>query len=104
MARPDWTFLTNHAHVLLLLARDPEARLRDVAERVGITERAVQGIVGDLAGAGYVTRERVGRRNRYTIDPERRFRHPAEEDHLIGELLALFVEPAPGGDAPGGRG
>jgi hypothetical protein len=92
-ARDAWTFLTNHAHVLLALARDPETRLRDVAASVGITERAVQGIVADLERAGYVARVRVGRRNHYRLHPEGHFRHPAEAGHRIGELLDLFVTP-----------
>jgi DNA-binding MarR family transcriptional regulator len=87
----DWTFLTNHAHVLLAIARDPEARLRDVAAVVGVTERAAQAIVADLEADGYLTRERVGRRNRYTVNPAGRFRHPAEAEHRVGELLALFT-------------
>jgi predicted ArsR family transcriptional regulator len=91
VARADWTFLTNHAHVLLSLARDPDARLREVAEWVGVTERAVQGIVADLVKAGYLTRERVGRRNRYTIHTGQRLRHPVEREHHIGELLSLFA-------------
>ena len=88
----DWTFLTNHGHVLLALARDPQARLRDVAELVGITERSVQAIVADLEVEGYLTRIRVGRRNVYRLHPQRRFRHPAESRHRIGELLDLFAE------------
>jgi DNA-binding MarR family transcriptional regulator len=88
-----WTFLTNHAHVLLAIARDPTARLRDVAASVGITERAAQAIVADLEAAGYLHRERTGRRNRYTVNPAGRFRHPAEADHRIGELLDLFTGP-----------
>jgi hypothetical protein len=86
-----WTFLTNHARVLLEIARDPQVRLRDVAATAGITERAAQAIVADLEAAGYVTRTRVGRRNHYTIDPKRRFRHPAEADQHIAGLLALFT-------------
>lgn len=86
-----WTFLTNHAHVLLAVARDPDARLRDVAATVGVTERAAQAIVADLEAAGYLTRERVGRRNRYTVNPAGHFRHPAEANHQIGELLDLFA-------------
>ncbi|MEV5410178.1 winged helix-turn-helix domain-containing protein [Thermopolyspora sp. NPDC052614] len=86
-----WTFLTNHARVLLEIARDPDVRLRDVAHVAGITERAAQAIVADLEAAGYVTRTRVGRRNRYTVDPKRRFRHPAESDLRIDGLLALFT-------------
>ncbi|GAB2583404.1 ArsR family transcriptional regulator [Paractinoplanes abujensis] len=90
-----WTFLTNHAHVLLAIAREPTTRLRDVAGAVGITERAAQAIVADLEAAGYLRRERVGRRNQYTIDAAGPFRHPAEAGHHIGELLALFA-PASG--------
>jgi hypothetical protein len=86
-----WTFLTNHARVLLKLASDPDARLRDVATATRITERAAQGIVADLERAGYLTRQRVGRRNRYTINPSGTFRHPAEADFRVGDLLALFA-------------
>ncbi|WP_250003571.1 MarR family winged helix-turn-helix transcriptional regulator [Actinoplanes sp. M2I2] len=86
-----WTFLTNHAHVLLAIAREPTARLRDVAASIGITERAAQAIVADLEAAGYLHRERVGRRNEYTINTAGRFRHPAEADHRIGELIDLFT-------------
>ena len=85
-----WTFLTNHAHVLLAIARDPEIRLRDIAERVGITERAAQRIVTELVEAGYVSRTKVGRRNIYEVDPRRPFRHPLEHDHDVGELLAVL--------------
>jgi hypothetical protein len=91
-ARADrWTFLTSHARVLLEIAKDPEVRLRDVAATARITERAAQGIVADLEAAGYLTRTRVGRRNRYTVNADTRFRHPNESDHRIGGLLALFV-------------
>ena len=86
-----WTFLTNHARVLLKIAVEPEARLRDIAAAAHITERSAQGIVADLEAAGYLTRTRVGRRNRYTIDPTGRFRHPAEAGHDIGLLLSLFT-------------
>jgi len=86
-----WTFLTNHAHVLLAIARDPTVRLRDVAMSVGITERAAQGIVADLEAAGYLRRTRVGRRNQYTVDPTGHFRHPAEANRQIGDLLDLFT-------------
>ncbi len=88
----DWTFLTNHAHVLLAIARDPTARLRDVAGSVGITERAAQAIVADLEAAGYLRRTRVGRRNHYTVDTTGHFRHPAEADRSIGDLVALFTD------------
>lgn len=86
-ARPRWTFLTNHAHVLVCLAEESDVRGRDIATRVGITERAAQGIVADLVAAGYVTRTREGRRNRYEINPDAPLRHPLEDDHTVGELL-----------------
>ena len=85
-----WTLLTNHARLLLLIARDPDARLRDLADSAQITERAAQAIVRDLEEAGFVTRTRVGRRNTYELHPSGHFRHPAEADHEVGELLALF--------------
>ncbi|WP_047869093.1 helix-turn-helix domain-containing protein [Nocardiopsis sp. RV163] len=91
-ARGDhWTFLTNHARVLLWIARDPEVRLRDVAAGIGITERAVQIIVADLEAAGYLTRTRVGRRNRYTVDHTVALRHPSESDRPVGDLLGAFL-------------
>ena len=86
----EWTFLTNHAHVLLCLATDPEVRLRDVAETVGITERAAQRIVMELEGAGYLERERVGRRNRYRLHADQPLRHPMDRDHHVNELLAVL--------------
>ncbi len=92
---PGWTFLTNHAHVLLAIAADPSVRMRDIAARVGVTERAVQLIVADLVEAGYLTRDRVGRRNHYTVNEAGAFRHPAEASHRIGELLELFREDDP---------
>jgi predicted transcriptional regulator len=82
-----WTFLTNHAQVLLCIAGTPDIRLRDVAEHVGITERATQRIVAELVDAGYVKVERVGRRNRYTVDREHAMRHSAQLGHKIGALL-----------------
>ena len=78
--------------MLLAVARDPTARLRDVADTIGITERAAQAIVADLEAAGYLHRERVGRRNQYTVNRAGRFRHPAEADRRIGDLLNLFTE------------
>jgi len=86
---PHWTFLTNHSHVLICLDRDPHVRLRDVAEEVGITERAVQRIVHDLEEAGVITRRREGRRNVYRINTDGHLRHPLEADHTVGELLAM---------------
>lgn len=90
-----WTFLTNHAHVLLLIARDPEIRLRDVAEQVGITERAVQRIVADLEAGRYIERERCGRRNRYHVNPKLPLRHPVEAHRTVGALMALILDPPP---------
>jgi predicted DNA-binding transcriptional regulator len=86
-----WTFLTNHAHVLLCIARDPEVRLRDVAQAVGITERATQRIVADLVRDGYLTRKRVGRRNTYEVHAELPFRHPVEQSNQVGALLTLLT-------------
>ena len=86
-----WTFLTNHAQVLLRLAEVPDVRLRDVAEHVGITERATQRILADLVEAGYVKVERVGRRNRYTVDREHAMRHSAQLGHEIGALLEALT-------------
>lgn len=91
MAAGEWTFLTNHAHVLLCIARDPDIRLRDIAVRVGITERAAQKIVHDLADDSYVAVSRVGRRNQYRLLPGGRFRHPLEDEREVAELLAIFV-------------
>jgi predicted ArsR family transcriptional regulator len=90
-----WTFLTNHAHVLLVLAADSDARLRDVAERVGITERAAQAIVGDLVDEGYLERRRVGRRNHYSVRADRPLRHPLERGHVVQELLDALVPELP---------
>lgn len=89
----EWTFLSNHAHVLLLLARDPEMRLRDVADEVGITERAVQRLVKELEEGGYLTRERSGRRNRYQVHAALPLRHPIERHRTIRDLLALILPP-----------
>jgi DNA-binding MarR family transcriptional regulator len=94
-----WTFLTNHAQVLLALAGTPDIRLRDVAERVGITERATQRILAELVEAGYVKRTRVGRRNMYTVDREHAMRHRAQVGYEIGALLEALGEKA----APGRR-
>lgn len=86
-AVPSWTFLSNHGHVLVCIAGDPGIRVRDIAARVGITERAAHGIVADLVEAGYVSRDRVGRRNRYEVHGELPLRHPVEAEHSVGELL-----------------
>jgi len=86
-----WTFLTNHAHVLFCIAQDPEVRLRDVAARVGITERAVQRIVTDLEAAGYLTVSKEGRRNRYQVLYGLPLRHPIERHRTVKELIELVV-------------
>jgi len=86
----EWTFLTNHAHALVCIARDPGLRLRDVAERVGITERAAQRIVSELVDSGYLERIREGRRNSYQVRPDRPLRHPLEHGHHIGEILEVL--------------
>jgi len=87
-----WTFLTNHAQVLLCLAATPDIRLRDVAERVGITERSTQRILSELIDAGYVKATREGRRNRYTVDREHAMRHTAQVGLEIGALLEALSE------------
>jgi DNA-binding Lrp family transcriptional regulator len=87
-----WTFLSNHAHVLVCLALDRNARLRDVAGSVGITERAVQKIVADLEQAGIIVRERAGRRNSYRLNLNVPLRHPLESHRTVGTLLTLLAE------------
>jgi len=89
-----WRFLSNHTQVLLCIQRDPDVRYRDIAEMVGITERAAQRIVADLIESGYVESERVGRRNHYRVNAGIAMRHPAQEGHDVGELLRLLkLEP-----------
>ncbi len=90
-----WTYLSNHSHVLVCLAQNSDARLRDVAQTVGITERAVQKIVGDLEAAGVVNRERRGRRNHYRLHADRPLRHPIESHRTVGALLGMVLERAP---------
>ena len=87
---PTWSFLTNHAQVLLCIAQDPSVRLREIGEIVGITERAAHRIVSDLAAAGYVARDRQGRRNRYSIESDRPVPDPLAHTRKIGELLDLL--------------
>jgi DNA-binding IclR family transcriptional regulator len=89
-----WTFLSNHAHVLVCLALDPDARLRDVALSVGITERAVQKIVSDLEEARVIVRERSGRRNSYRLDLDVPLRHALESHKTVGTLLSLVLDRA----------
>lgn len=84
-----FTFLSNHSHVLLLLAAEPDLRLRDLAERVGITERAVQKIVADLEQAGVLTREKDGRRNHYLVHRDQPLRHPVEAHCTVADLVKM---------------
>jgi DNA-binding IscR family transcriptional regulator len=86
----NWTLFSNHGHVLLFLANDPQARLRDVAERVGITERAVQKIVRDLQDGGLLNVTKRGRRNRYLINTRKALRHPLEAHRTVGNLVSLM--------------
>jgi hypothetical protein len=101
MSSPDeaggsWTLLTGHGHVLVEIARNPQARMRDISAVVGLTERTVQAIVADLEAAGYLTRGRVGRRNLYTVNTDSWFRHSAQEGLRVGPFLDLL---AAAGDA-----
>ena len=88
---PGWTFLTNHSHVLLCIARDPTIRLREVADKVGITERAVQRIVAELEASGYLEHERVGRRNHYRIHADLPLRHPLENHLEVDVILNVLT-------------
>lgn len=100
MSRAGWTFLTNHTHVLVCIARDPGIPMRTVAEQVGVTERAVQRIVGELVEGGYLERRREGRRNTYRLDLDRPLRHPVEQGTHLRELLDLLstgTRPTPDG-------
>ena len=90
-----WGFLTNHARVLLCIARDPGARLRDIASSLDITERSAHGFVADLTTAGYVVKQKDGRRNRYQIQAHMPLREPASQEPAIGEVLALLTGPRP---------
>jgi len=90
---PGWTFLSNHTHVLVCLARNPDQVLREVAQQVGITERAVQRIVAELEAGGVVRRERQGRRNRYALNLNASLRHPLERHCTVGELLRSVTPP-----------
>ena len=86
-----WTLLTGHGHVLVEIASNPEARIRDIAAAAAITERTAQAIVADLEAAGYIARTRVGRRTHYTVDPDSLFRHSAQEGLRIGPFLDLLA-------------
>ncbi len=91
--RPGWTFLTNHAQVLVSIAHDPGVRLRDIGERVGITERAAHRIIAELEAAGYITRQRNGRRNQYTINAHLPLPDPIARQQNVGELLEILTAP-----------
>lgn len=93
MSHAGWTFLTNHAHVVAMLAREPNARIRDLAAAVGITERAVTRIVGDLSESGVLVRQRRGRRNVYRVRRSVHLRHPVEAHRTVGDLLTLTAPP-----------
>jgi DNA-binding IclR family transcriptional regulator len=97
MAEANWSFLTSHARVLLCIAHDPGVRLRDIAARLGITERSAYGIVTELAEAGYVVKQKDGRRNRYQIQAHLPLPESTSEERTVGEVLALLAgtDPAP---------
>lgn len=95
-----WRFVTSHTQVLLCIARNPRIRIRDVADLIGITERAAQRIIADLVEAGYVERTRVGRRNHYLVNTDLRMRHPLQQTREIGELLDLLLAPIESAEAP----
>jgi predicted ArsR family transcriptional regulator len=90
-----WTFLSNHGHVLLCIAAEPDQTLAAIAEQVGITSRAVQLILADLITGGYVERVKTGRRNHYSINPEGQLRHPLESHHSVADLIAALGPPRP---------
>lgn len=90
MGKPNWTLLSNHGHVLVCLALDSHMRMRDIAERVGITERAVQVIIRDLIEVGFVVAHKVGRRNHYTVVESEHLRHPIEAHVRIGQLADIM--------------
>jgi hypothetical protein len=100
----NWTFLTNHALVLLCIADDPEVRLRDIAASLNLTERTAFGIITDLVEAGYVVKEKDGRRNRYHIQAHLPLPDPAGRERTVGEILALLVGTGPDGTGPDGTG
>jgi hypothetical protein len=98
-----WTLLTGHGHVLVEIARNPDARIRDISPVVGLTERTVQAIVADLEAGGYLTRTRIGRRTRYTVNPDSPFRHKAQEGLRVGPLLDQLTALADADTPRGGR-
>ncbi len=89
-AGPRWHFLTNHGHMMVYLGRHPDARIRDIALAIGITERSAQGILAELEREGYVTKTKIGRRNQYQVHADLKFRHPEESEQSISALLRIF--------------
>ncbi len=87
----DWTVLSNHGIALVCVARDPGIRLRDLADRMGVSDRTAFGVVDDLIEGGYLRRYKDGNRNRYEINPEAPLRHPTMDDHWVGELLVVLT-------------
>jgi len=103
-----WTLLTGHGHVLVEIARSPDARIRDISPVVGLTERSVQAIVADLEAAGYLTRTRTGRRVVYSVNRDSLFRHSAQDGHRVGRFLDILAatgtEVTPGPEDPADTG
>ena len=89
--RPNWSFVSSHGTVLIAVARHPDATVKEIADRVTLTERQAHRVLSDLVGEGYVKRERVGRRNHYAVDTSRNLRHPSLAGHQVGELLEKLV-------------
>lgn len=89
---PSWTFLTNHAHVLIALSRNPDLRQKDIAYAVGITVGAVHRILHELEEAGYLISERIGRRKHYEIDTSKPMRHPLEDEHSVNDLISSLEQ------------
>ncbi|MBU3734289.1 MAG: winged helix-turn-helix transcriptional regulator [Candidatus Planktophila sp.] len=87
---PTWTFLSNHGHILVHINRNPDSKVKEIAEAVGITERSALSILSDLESSGYITIERIGRRNSYRVNSNKNFRHPMEAQQPISALLRIF--------------
>lgn len=98
-----WTLLTGHGHVLVEIARNPEARVREIGENAGLTERTTAAIIADLEAAGYLSRERVGRRTHYQVHLDVPFRHQGQDGHLVGPFLELLAGRPAAGAADGHR-
>lgn len=92
MSSGEWTFLSNHGHIFVYLANNPDARISDIAEAVGVTERATQSIIADLERDGYLKISKVGRRNHYKTNAKARFRHPAEAHQSVSALINIFAD------------